>query len=150
MPATPFSRSFFVSQPRFNYYITPIFRSLTCQLSSSPFQFNAKSSTVRFHCALSQAAETESPTGGRSGALTPTPPVTGEVQKIDVNPPKGTRDFPPEEMRMRNWLFNNFKEVSRLYGFEEIDFPVLESEALYIRKAGEEIKDQGEFGSMGR
>jgi histidyl-tRNA synthetase len=111
MPATPFSCSFFVSQPRFNYYITPIFRSLTYQLSSSPFQFNAKSSTVRFHCALSQAAETESPSGGRSGALTPAPPVTGEVQKIDVNPPKGTRDFPPEEMRLRNWLFNNFKEV---------------------------------------
>lgn len=32
--------------------------------------------------------------------------------------------------------------MSRLYGFEEIDFPVLESEALFVRKAGEEIKDQ--------
>jgi histidyl-tRNA synthetase len=29
-----------------------------------------------------------------------------------------------------------------LYGFEEVDFPVLESEALFTRKAGEEIKDQ--------
>lgn len=29
-----------------------------------------------------------------------------------------------------------------MYGFEEVDFPVLESEALYIRKAGEEIRDQ--------
>lgn len=33
-------------------------------------------------------------------------------------------------------------KVSRLYGFEEVDFPVLESEALFIRKAGEEIRDQ--------
>ncbi|KAI3996760.1 hypothetical protein MKX01_041060 [Papaver californicum] len=45
-------------------------------------------------------------------------------------------------MRLRTWLFQNFREVSRLSGFEEIDFPVLESEALYIRKAGEEIRDQ--------
>lgn len=29
-----------------------------------------------------------------------------------------------------------------MYGFEEVDYPVLESEALYIRKAGEEIRDQ--------
>ncbi|KAL2534951.1 Histidine--tRNA ligase [Abeliophyllum distichum] len=53
-----------------------------------------------------------------------------------------TRDFPPEEMRLRNWLFQNFREVSQLFGFEEVDFPVLESEALFIRKAGEEIRDQ--------
>lgn len=36
------------------------------------------------------------------------------------------------------WLF----QVSQLFGFEEVDFPVLESEALFIRKAGEEIRDQ--------
>lgn len=29
-----------------------------------------------------------------------------------------------------------------MYAFEEIDFPVMESEALFIRKAGEEIRDQ--------
>ncbi|KAJ7556169.1 hypothetical protein O6H91_05G072300 [Diphasiastrum complanatum] len=45
-------------------------------------------------------------------------------------------------MRLRNWLFHNFREVSRLFAFEEIDFPVLESEALFVRKAGEEITQQ--------
>lgn len=45
-------------------------------------------------------------------------------------------------MRLRSWLFQNFREVSHLFGFEEVDFPVLESEALFVRKAGEEIKDQ--------
>ncbi|KAF8403112.1 hypothetical protein HHK36_011206 [Tetracentron sinense] len=79
--------------------------------------------------------------GGRSGALSP-PPIVEAPQKIDVNPPKGTRDFPPEDMRLRSWLFENFREVSRLFGFEEVDYPVLESEALFIRKAGEEIRDQ--------
>ncbi|XP_074369033.1 histidine--tRNA ligase, chloroplastic/mitochondrial isoform X1 [Apium graveolens] len=78
---------------------------------------------------------------GRSGSRS-SPPPSGSTQKIDVNPPRGTRDFPPEEMRLRTWLFDNFREVSRIYGFEEVDFPVLESEALYIRKAGEEIRDQ--------
>ncbi|GMH09833.1 hypothetical protein Nepgr_011674 [Nepenthes gracilis] len=77
----------------------------------------------------------------RSGS--PLSPPTADVQqKIDVNPPKGTRDFPPEEMRLRNWIFQNFREVSRLFGFEELDFPVLESETPFIRKAGEEIRDQ--------
>uniref|UniRef100_A0A7N0TG93 histidine--tRNA ligase n=1 Tax=Kalanchoe fedtschenkoi TaxID=63787 RepID=A0A7N0TG93_KALFE len=97
-------------------------------------------SALRASAAASQARD-DSGGGGRSGALAP-PPVTEVPQKIDVNPPKGTRDFPPEEMRLRNWLFGNFREVSRLFGFEEVDFPVLESEALFIRKAGEEIRDQ--------
>jgi histidyl-tRNA synthetase len=61
---------------------------------------------------------------------------------VDVNPPRGTRDFPPEDMRLRTWLFDQFREVSRIMAFEEVDFPVLESEALFIRKAGEEITQQ--------
>lgn len=61
---------------------------------------------------------------------------------VELNPPRGTRDFPPEDMRLRTWLFDNFREVSRLMAFEEVDFPVLESEALFIRKAGEEITQQ--------
>ncbi|PKU74160.1 Histidine--tRNA ligase [Dendrobium catenatum] len=70
--------------------------------------------------------------------------VASERSLVDVNPPRGTRDFPPEDMRLRNWLFNNFREVSRLLSFEEVDFPVLESEALFIRKGGEEITQQAE------
>ncbi|KAG0562408.1 hypothetical protein M758_9G147800 [Ceratodon purpureus] len=62
--------------------------------------------------------------------------------QIVTDPPKGTRDFPPEDMRMRTWLFNNFREVSRLFSFEEVDFPMVESEELYTRKAGEEIVGQ--------
>lgn len=61
---------------------------------------------------------------------------------VDVNPPRGTRDFFPEDKRLQNWLFGEFAEVSRLFGFEQVDFPVLESEELYVRKAGEEITDQ--------
>ncbi|HJP31530.1 MAG TPA: histidine--tRNA ligase [Candidatus Latescibacteria bacterium] len=61
---------------------------------------------------------------------------------MNLNPPRGTRDFFPEDMRLRNWLFGHFREVARLSGFEEYDAPVVESADLYVRKAGEEIVDQ--------
>ena len=61
---------------------------------------------------------------------------------IDLQPPKGTRDFPPEEMRRRSWLFGHFRATARAFGFEEFDAPVLESEELFTRKAGEEITTQ--------
>ena len=55
---------------------------------------------------------------------------------------RGTRDFYPEDMRLRNWLFDNFINASLLHGFEEYDAPVLEYEKLYTRKQGEEITQQ--------
>ncbi len=55
---------------------------------------------------------------------------------------RGTRDFYPEDMRLRNWLFDNFMAASLLHGFEEYDAPVLEHEELYTRKQGEEITKQ--------
>ncbi|DBA95079.1 TPA: hypothetical protein ACH3X1_002592 [Trebouxia sp. C0004] len=56
--------------------------------------------------------------------------------------PAGTRDFYPEEMRLRSWLFDHMAAVSRVFAFEQVDAPVLESEELFVRKAGEEITEQ--------
>ena len=61
---------------------------------------------------------------------------------IDLQPVKGTRDFFPDEMRLRNWLFDVWRRVSVQAGFEEYDTCVLEHEELYIRKAGDEISKQ--------
>ncbi|KAF4700059.1 hypothetical protein FOZ62_002662 [Perkinsus olseni] len=61
---------------------------------------------------------------------------------ISFDPPSGTRDFFPEDMRVRNWLFSQWRAVSTQYGFSEYDAPVLENEDLYKRKAGEEIVEQ--------
>jgi histidyl-tRNA synthetase len=45
-------------------------------------------------------------------------------------------------MRLRNWLFEVWRNVSVQAGFEEYDTCVLEHEELYIRKAGDEISKQ--------
>ncbi len=45
-------------------------------------------------------------------------------------------------MRIRNWLFDNFRSAARSHGFEEYDSSVLEHEELYTRKQGEEITQQ--------
>lgn len=55
---------------------------------------------------------------------------------------QGTRDFFPEDQRLRNWLFGKWRTIAETYGFEEYDAPVLEAEDLYIRKAGEEVTQQ--------
>eukprot|EP01062_Namystynia_karyoxenos_P023241 TRINITY_DN1894_c0_g1_i2.p1 TRINITY_DN1894_c0_g1~~TRINITY_DN1894_c0_g1_i2.p1 ORF type:complete len:601 (+),score=202.65 TRINITY_DN1894_c0_g1_i2:69-1805(+) len=54
---------------------------------------------------------------------------------IDLRPEQGCRDFPPERMRVRRWLFGKFREVAQSFGFEEYDAPVLEPENLYVVKA---------------
>jgi histidyl-tRNA synthetase len=64
------------------------------------------------------------------------------VSKASLQPPRGTRDFYPEERRRRDWLFDHFRAVSRAFGFEPVDAPVLEHEDLFTRKAGEEIVEQ--------
>ncbi|KAL3627420.1 hypothetical protein CASFOL_028783 [Castilleja foliolosa] len=97
---------------------------------------------VKARSTSTSCAEVDNTRAGRPGSLASPPAHFDVSKKLDVNPPKGTRDFSPEDMRLRNWLFQNFKEVSQSFGFEEVDFPVLESEALFIRKAGEEIRDQ--------
>lgn len=52
--------------------------------------------------------------------------------------PKGTRDFSPEEMAKRNYIFNTIKEVYSLYGFQQIETPALETLKTLMGKYGEE------------
>jgi histidyl-tRNA synthetase len=64
------------------------------------------------------------------------------VSRPRLQAPRGTRDFYPEELRARSWLFAHFREVSRRFGYEEVDAPIVEHEELFTRKAGEEIVEQ--------
>ncbi len=60
----------------------------------------------------------------------------------ELQAPRGTRDFYPDDMRRRNWLFDHFRQIATRFGFEEVDAPVVEHAELFTRKAGEEIVDQ--------
>ena len=52
--------------------------------------------------------------------------------------PKGTRDFSPEEMAKRNYIFNTIKEVYALYGFRQIETPAMENLSTLMGKYGDE------------
>ena len=61
------------------------------------------------------------------------------AQLLSTQPYKGTRDFYPEDMRLRNWFFGKISDALRLAAFEEYNAPMLESLEIYIAKSGEEI-----------
>ncbi|MBP8782228.1 MAG: histidine--tRNA ligase [Bacteroidales bacterium] len=58
--------------------------------------------------------------------------------KMKPTIPKGTRDFLPNEMAKRNYIFNTIKEVFRLYGFNQIETPAMENLSTLMGKYGEE------------
>jgi histidyl-tRNA synthetase len=58
---------------------------------------------------------------------------------------KGTRDFYPDEMAVRRWMFDVIREVSTAYGYQEYDGPCLEFIDLYAAKSGEELVKEQAF-----
>lgn len=58
------------------------------------------------------------------------------MQKPSI--PKGTRDFSPEEMAKRNYIFDTIREVFKLYGFRQIETPAMENLSTLMGKYGEE------------
>ena len=61
---------------------------------------------------------------------------------LSKQPYKGSRDFFPDEMRSRTWMFNTLRQVVERFGYEEIDAPLLEPLDLYRAKTSEEIVNQ--------
>jgi histidyl-tRNA synthetase len=58
---------------------------------------------------------------------------------------KGTREFYPHEMALRNWLYANIRKVSELFGYQEYDGPFIEPIDLYAAKSGEELVKEQSF-----
>jgi histidyl-tRNA synthetase len=58
---------------------------------------------------------------------------------------KGTRDYYPEEMAFRNWLYQEIRQVSTSFGYQEWEAPMLETIDLYAAKSGEELVNQQSF-----
>jgi len=61
---------------------------------------------------------------------------------MKIQPVKGTRDFYPPQMAVRNWIIDGWKRVSIRNGFEEYDGPIFEYLDMYQIKSGEEIVEQ--------
>jgi len=74
------------------------------------------------------------------------------VKKIIPSTPKGTRDYSPDEMKKREYLFEVFRYNFNLYGFNCIETPSMENSEILNGKYGEEgdrliyrILDSGDF-----
>ena len=64
------------------------------------------------------------------------------AEKISFEPPRGMRDFYPEDMAWRNRVFDAFRAAGEAAGFRQYDACVVESYELLARKAGEEVGEQ--------
>ena len=62
--------------------------------------------------------------------------------KLSTKPYKGSRDFYPEEMRVRDWMFQHVSNTVELFGYEKIDAPLIEPIDIYLAKTSQEIVDQ--------
>lgn len=52
--------------------------------------------------------------------------------------PKGTRDFTPNVMQKREFIFDTIKSVFKLHGFQAIETPAMENLSTLLGKYGEE------------
>lgn len=65
--------------------------------------------------------------------------------KTTIQAVKGTRDFYPEAMAFRNWLYGKVRDISERYGYQEWEAPILERLELYAAKSGEELVKEQSF-----
>lgn len=52
---------------------------------------------------------------------------------------KGTREFYPEQMFLRNFIYEKVRLASQAFGYQEWDAPFIETIDLYAAKSGEEL-----------
>ena len=72
------------------------------------------------------------------------------AEKLSMQPYKGTRDFYPQEMKLRNWFFGVIRKELEGAAFDEYNGPMLESLDLYAAKSGEEIANKQTYNFMDR
>ncbi len=65
--------------------------------------------------------------------------------KSIIQPVQGTRDFYPEEMAIRSWLYATMRSVAESFGYQEYEAPLIENLELYAAKSGEELVQKQSF-----
>ncbi|MCQ3939363.1 MAG: histidine--tRNA ligase, partial [Chloroflexi bacterium] len=58
---------------------------------------------------------------------------------------KGTREFYPEQMSLRNFIYEKVRAASQAFGYQEYDGPFIEPIDLYAAKSGEELVKKQSF-----
>jgi histidyl-tRNA synthetase len=58
---------------------------------------------------------------------------------------KGTREFYPEQMALRNFIYEKARAASQAFGYQEWDAPFIEPIDLYAAKSGEELVKKQSF-----
>jgi histidyl-tRNA synthetase len=81
----------------------------------------------------------------RPGPSEPVPKEHMEMAKTTIQPVKGTRDFYPEAMAFRTWLYAKVRAISERFGYQEWEAPILERLELYAAKSGEELVKEQAF-----
>ena len=64
------------------------------------------------------------------------------MNKLSSDPYKGTRDFYPEDMWRREYIFATWRKVVRRYGYQAYDTPLLEPLEVYAAKSGDELVNE--------
>ena len=64
------------------------------------------------------------------------------MPKSVFQPPRGTRDFLPEEVEFRRRIEQKIRETFERYGFREVITPIFEHFELYSARSGEEIREE--------
>jgi len=67
------------------------------------------------------------------------------AKKAVIQPVKGTRDFYPELMVVRKWLYESAASVSESFGYQEYEGPLIETLELYAAKSGDELVKEQSF-----
>lgn len=67
------------------------------------------------------------------------------MKRTPVQAVKGTRDFYPEAMAVRTWLYRTVRAASEQFGYQEYEGPILETVELYAAKSGEELVKEQSF-----
>lgn len=65
--------------------------------------------------------------------------------KTKIASVKGMRDFYPEQMALRNWLYAQMRVAAQQFGYQEYDGPYIETLDLYAAKSGEELVKEQAF-----
>lgn len=61
------------------------------------------------------------------------------MNKLSNQPPRGTKDWLPEEYNIRKYIFDTWRKVCTQFGYEEYLTPIVENADIYRAKSGEDV-----------